>query len=72
VLYAFDHTKPLLIAIDFNPAAGLANVRRRANVPAAEATLFRRNNTAQAAQQNRTPDFVDSPQIILVSLIEVA
>lgn len=72
VLYALDHTQPLLIACDFNATAGMGNVRRRTNVPAAEATLFGRNNTAQADLPDRAADFTTSNQIILVTLIEVA
>jgi hypothetical protein len=72
VLYALDHTQPLLIAFDFNATAGLGNVRRRTNVPAAEATLFGRNNSAQADLADRTADFIPNDQIILVTLIEVA
>jgi hypothetical protein len=72
VFYALDHTQPLLIAFDFNATAGLGNVRRRTNVPAAEATLFGRNNTAQADVPDRAADFTSNDQIILVTLIEVA
>ncbi len=72
VMYALDHTQPLLVAFDFNATAGLGNVRRRNNVPAAEATVFGRNNTAQADLQDRSPDFTPNNQIILVNLIEVA
>ena len=72
VMYSLDHTQPLLIAFDFNATAGLGNVRRRNNVPAAEATVFGRNNTAQADLQDRSPDFTPNNQIILVNLIEVA
>jgi hypothetical protein len=72
VFYDFDHTQPLLIAFDFNATAGLGNVRRRTNVPAAEATLFGRNNTAQADVPDRSSDFTPNDQIILVTLIEVA
>jgi hypothetical protein len=72
VSYALDHTQPLLIAVDFNATAGTGNVRRRTNVPAAEATLFGRNNSAQADLPDRAPDFIPNDQIILVTLIEVA
>lgn len=70
--YELDHTQPLLIAFDFNATAGMGNVRRNPNVPAAEATLFGRNNTAQAGVPDRTADFTADDQIILVTLIEVA
>ena len=72
VSYALDHTQPLLIAFDFNATDGTGNVRRRTNVPSAEATLFGRNNTAQADLPDRAPDFTPIDQIILVTLIEVA
>jgi hypothetical protein len=72
VLYALDHTQPLLIACDFNATPGQGNVRRRTNVPATEATLFGRNNTAQADLPDRSADFTPSTQIILVTRIEVA
>jgi hypothetical protein len=72
VLYALDRLQALLIAVDFNAAPGTGNVRRRTNVPVEEATLFGRNNTAQAALADRTPDFTANDQIILVTDIEVA
>lgn len=72
VRYELDHTQPLLIAFDINASAGMGNVRRRTNVPAAEATVFGRNNTAQADLPDRAADFTASTQIILVTLIEVA
>lgn len=72
VQYELDHTQPLLIALDFNATAGMGNVRRRTNVPAAEATVFGRNNTAQADLPDRAADFTPTNQIVLVTLIEVA
>lgn len=72
VNYVLDHTKPLLIAFDFNATTGMGNVRRRNNVPVAEGTVFGRNNSAQADLRDRSPDFTANDQIILVTLIEVA
>jgi hypothetical protein len=79
VTYALDQTKPLLVAFDISPTAGMGNVRFVNPVPATDAAMHFRAATAQAGVQDRLPSAANpgaplynaSTSIYLVQRIDV-
>jgi hypothetical protein len=79
VTYALDQTKPLLVAFDISPTAGMGNVRYVNPVPATDAAMHFRAATAEAGVQDRLPSAANpgaplynaSTSIYLVQRIDV-
>jgi hypothetical protein len=80
VAYDLDRTRPLLVSFDINGTAGNGNVRYVTAVPAAEAVMYFRPATAEAAIEDRSPPvgnpgvppYTVSNSIYLIETIEVA
>ncbi|QIF04536.1 fibronectin type III domain-containing protein [Roseimicrobium sp. ORNL1] len=79
VTYTLDQTKPLLVAFDISPTAGMGNVRFVNPVPATDASMHFRAATAEAGIQDRLPSAANpgappynaSTSIYLVQRIDV-
>jgi hypothetical protein len=71
VVYQLNQTVPLLIAFDINNTAGQGTFRFVGNVAAGAATMFSRQNTAEAGTNNRTAGYNTLARIHIVEKIEV-
>lgn len=79
VTYTLDQTKPLLVAFDINPTAGMGNVRFVNPVPGTDASMHFRAAAAEAGIQDRLPSAANpgaplynaSTSIYLVQRIDV-